>query len=391
MKEKSIILILGFAGFVVMADNWVVSPILPAIAKSINVPVTSAALLITSYMIPFGIFQLIFGPLADRFGKKKILNLAMLFFTLGTALTAMGSSLGNLSIYRALTGTFAASVMPVGLAIIGDVIPMEKRQSAVGTFMGISFLGQGLSMAIGGSIAFFLSWHGVFLTYSALAALSTLLLFTLGREIPSSVNRNSRFFAPYANLLSTKHSAMVYLVVLIEGILIVGTFSYLGAFIQNTYAFNYLNIGFILTAFGAAAVIGGRISGKLAQKWGKKSVLVSGLILATIADLLLYLQGDILGVLITAVAFLGLGFMLTHSTLVTIATEFAAKARGVAMSLIAFGFMGGGGVGTALGGKVIKSTGYSTLFSIYGLLLLLLTLFTVAYVKVDRPKALAKS
>ena len=78
MKDKNIILILGLAGFVVMADNWVVSPILPAIAQNINVPVTSAGLLITAYMIPFGIFQLIFGPLADRFGKKKILNLAML-------------------------------------------------------------------------------------------------------------------------------------------------------------------------------------------------------------------------------------------------------------------------------------------------------------------------
>jgi predicted MFS family arabinose efflux permease len=391
MKEKNVVLILGFACFVVMADNWVVSPILPAIAKSINVPVTSAALLITSYMLPFGIFQLIFGPLADRFGKKKILNLAMLFFTFGTALTALGSSLGNLSIYRALTGIFAASVMPVGLAIIGDVIPMEKRQSAVGTFMGISFLGQGLSMAIGGSIAFFLSWHGVFLTYSALAALSTLLLFTIGREIPSPKNNNSKFFAPYINLLSTKHSVTVYLVVLIEGILIVGTFSYLGAFIQKTYAFNYLNIGFILTAFGAAAVIGGRISGKLAQKWGRKTVLTTGLTFATIADILLYLQGNILGVLIIAVACLGLGFMLAHSTLVTIATEFAAKARGAAMSLVAFGFMGGGGVGTALGGKVIKSSGYATFFSIYGLLLLILTIFAVAYVKVDMQQAQAKN
>jgi predicted MFS family arabinose efflux permease len=47
---------LGLAGFVVMADNWVVSPILPAIAQNINVPATSAGLLITAYMIPFGIF-----------------------------------------------------------------------------------------------------------------------------------------------------------------------------------------------------------------------------------------------------------------------------------------------------------------------------------------------
>jgi MFS family permease len=39
--------------------------------------------------------------------------------------------------------------MPISLALIGDIFPLYERQSAIGTFMGISFLGQGLSMAIG--------------------------------------------------------------------------------------------------------------------------------------------------------------------------------------------------------------------------------------------------
>ena len=53
-----------------------------------------------------------------------------------------------------------------------------------------------------------------------------------------------------------------------------------------------------------------------------------------------------------------MGFMLAHSTLLTIATEFASKARGVAMSLVAFAFMGGGGIGTALGGRLIRAGGF---------------------------------
>ncbi len=69
MNENRLILILGLAGFVVMADNWVVSPILPAIAKSLQVSPVRAGLLISAYMIPFGLFQLVFGPLADRYGK----------------------------------------------------------------------------------------------------------------------------------------------------------------------------------------------------------------------------------------------------------------------------------------------------------------------------------
>jgi len=71
------------------------------------------------------------------------------------------------------------------------------------------------------------------------------------------------------------------------------------------------------------------------------------------------------------VALLGFGFIFTHSTLLTRATEFALKARGSAMSLVAFCFMGGGGVGTALGGRLIAHWGLTDLFYIFGAALLL--------------------
>ena len=93
MKENHLILILGLAGFVVMADNWVVSPILPAIASSIGVSPVQAGLLISAYMIPFGLFQLVFGPLADRYGKRQVITFSMIFFTVGTALCGLGLGL----------------------------------------------------------------------------------------------------------------------------------------------------------------------------------------------------------------------------------------------------------------------------------------------------------
>src|SRR5664279_3575323 len=96
---NKIITLLGLAGFIVMADNWVVSPILPAISQNLNIDISRAGLLITAYMI---------------------------IFTIATGLCALGSSLTSLSIYRALTGVFAASVMPISLALIGDMFPVKE-------------------------------------------------------------------------------------------------------------------------------------------------------------------------------------------------------------------------------------------------------------------------
>ena len=371
MNQKKILFILGLAGFIVMADNWVVSPILPAIAGDLGSNVARASLIISAYMIPFGLFQLVFGYLADRFGKRQVISFSMIFFTISTALCAIAAGITDLAIYRALTGIFAASVMPVSLALIGDLFPMNERQSAIGTFMGISFLGQGLSMAIGGSIAFFLDWRGVFIIYSLLSLIPTVLLFTVGKQIPSTKNPDSKMFAPYLNLLKNPSSSMIYLLVLLEGIFLIGSFSFLGGFIAKQFSFNNFLIGLTMTAFGIMAVVGGRVSGKISARIGKKKTIITGLVLAVVANALFASVGTVLTGVVIGIGLLGLGFMLAHSTFLTIATEFAAKARGVAMSLVAFCFMGGGGLGTAIGSRIVSSSSMTTLFIAYGLGLIL--------------------
>ena len=170
---------------------------------------------------------------------------------------------------------------------------------------------------------------------------------------------------------------------------ILGSFSYLGAFIENLYNFSYLKIGFIMTAFGITAVTGGRLSGKLAAKIGLKNVLVLGLTLATIANTLFFLSGNILWILVVGVALMGFGFMLVHSTLLTILTvitEIAARNRGVVMSLFAFCFTGGGGVGTAMGSIIIQNVGYESFFSYYGLALFLLIFVAALIVKTENER-----
>lgn len=380
-KQVNLILLLGLAGFIVMADNWVVSPILPAISKSINVDFARAGLLVTAYMIPFGIFQIIFGPLADRYGKKQVITFSIIMFTFATGLCALGTTLTNLAIYRALTGIFAASVMPISLALIGDVYPMEERQQAIGTFMGISFLGQGLSMAIGGTIAYFLNWKGVFVIYALFAVVPVILLLKNYKNLPSDKNPNAKIFAPYVKLLSNSKSLYTYILVLLEGMFIVGGFSYAGSYIAKIYKFNYLYIGLIMTGFGIMTVIGGRLSGKIAKKIGVRSILSLGLTSAAVGELIIYFFGHTLILLIIGIALLGLGFILTHSTLLTRATGFAEKERGAAMSLVAFCFMGGGGIGTAIGGKLINGFGLENLYIIYGLALIVTLLLSFALIK----------
>ena len=84
ISKRFVPLILGLAGFVVMVDNWVVSPLLPAIAGRPGVDPTRAGVVISAYMISFGIFRVIF-PLADRYGKRQVISTAMFIFAVATS------------------------------------------------------------------------------------------------------------------------------------------------------------------------------------------------------------------------------------------------------------------------------------------------------------------
>ncbi len=374
MKQNRLVVLLGLAGFIVMADNWVVSPILPAIAGSLDIPVESAGILIAAYMLPFGLFQLVFGPLADRYGKSRVIVGTLAIFTVATALCAAGATLTSLALFRALTGVFAAATMPISLALIGDVVAMDERQQAIGSFMGIAFLGQALSMAIGGAIAFFLDWRGVFITYAAFSAVITVVLWrglSSVRAVESS-NPQAKFLAPYLQLLRQGASARVYAIFFVEGAFLLGSFSYLGATLAERYSLSFLAIGGVMTAFGVAAVVAGRVSGKITARIGARNTVVAGLALAALADALVLVGTQSLAVTTVGVFALGFGFMTAHSTLLTIATAFASRSRGAAMSLVTFCLMLGGALGTGLGGKLIAASSFNTLYASYAVGLALL-------------------
>ena len=352
-----LITMLGLAGLIVMADNWVVSPILPTIAQNLGTDVTKAGMLIAAYMLPFGLFQLVFGPLADRFGKFRTIYVTLAVFAAVTATGGLMRSLAGLVVVRAATGVFAASTIPVSLALIGDMVPLQQRQQAIGTFMGIAFLGQGISMALGGTIAFALGWRWVFFLYGAIAVGIVAVLVAGSRGVEAPQLSRGPVWAPYRLLLGRWRSVRVYLIVLMEGTLILGLFSFLGALLTKRNDLRVLGVGFSMTAFGVAAVVFGRVSGRLAGRLGRTNLIAGALLLGAASALLLYWV-DYLPLEVLAIFGLGAAFMSAHSSLLTLATEFAANHRGVAMSLVAFAFMGGGALGTTIAGSVIRSSGY---------------------------------
>ena len=173
-QQRPLLLALGFATFMVSLDARVVAPLLPTIAHDFQTSIARAGYMVSGYLLPYGLFQLAYGPLADRFGKIRVSVFAMAAFSLGTALCGAFASFSAVLLLRALTGAAAAALIPLTIAYIGDTVPYAKRQAALAMLMASSGAAQALSMSAGGLIATLLSWRAIFPILGALSALVTL-------------------------------------------------------------------------------------------------------------------------------------------------------------------------------------------------------------------------
>jgi predicted MFS family arabinose efflux permease len=262
--------------------------------------------------------------------------------------------------------------MPVGLALIGDLVPMKQRQQAIATFMGIAFLGQAVSMTIGGTIAYVSGWRGVFWTYGVASAAITIMVLLSSRGLRSElpdIPQGGQFLRPYGRLLGHGPSLKTYLVTFIEGALVLGSFSYLGTEAARSLNLSTLGVGLLMAVFGVGVIAGSRAAGPLAARVERRILVTMGLALAALADILVSIAPERLLLVALALILLGVGFMLAHSSLLTTATQFAQKARGTAMSLVAFCFMVGGSLGTLLGGRAIGALSFERFYLGFGLAL----------------------
>ena len=369
-RQRWLLLALGGAIFMINLDSRVIAPLLPTIANAFHTSVSSAGILISAYMLPYGFFQLFYGPLSDRVGKVKVVTFAMALFAVGTALCGASTSLPVVTLLRFLTGIAAAAVFPLTLAYIGDTVPYAQRQATIAVLMSSSAAASAFSTSVGGLIAAVVSWRLVFPIFGIVAGIVAAALFVLMRhEIRSPLPEpRPRPRDTYLAAIRAPRMLPLLLLVMLEGFLYNGVFSYLGGYLNHRFLLGSLAIGLLLGFMGIAQLAAARMLRYLVMRLGERRLILIGggmmgagyVTAALIPAWPLFLFSMLLA---------GAGFALCHSTLQTRATETFPQARGTAVALFAFSLFLGGGVGTALVGGIIDSAGYIATLTVSGILL----------------------
>ena len=402
--QLHVVAVLGFCGLVSAADNWFVSPALPAIARGLSVLPAAATVVLTAYMVPYGALQPVCGAIADRVGRLRLLRAIVLGLCAGTVLCAAAPSLELLVAARILTGCFAAGIISVSQAFVGDVVEPARRGGAVGMLMGITFTGQGLSAGLGGILTELVGWRIAFASFGILAAMAWILLSTLrepdgagsrtsggsgsvsaagghgradgtsgeARARAASGRRGTGAERPVAAFLAAAVRIFlgprraVFLLACSTGVLFLGVYGLMGTFLNAVCGLGSTEAGLVMMLYGVFCLVGGALSGRLGGRLGLPGVIAVGeasAVAAACALLASAVTASWVPALVAA-GYLGLGYILVQPTLVTLSMDADPGRAGLCTGLIGSGVFIGGGVGSALGGLLLGAGGYLALWGV---------------------------
>lgn len=356
--------LLSLAAFGSGISLRVTDPMLPQLAQEFSVSLGDASNVITVFAVAYGLSQLFFGPLGDRYGKYLVIAWASMACAITAALCALAPSFAPLLMARLLAGATCAAVIPLAMAWIGDVIPYQQRQPVLARFLIGQILGLSAGVLIGGLAADAHNWRLPFYLIAVVFVIVGLALLSLNRRLPvhaRQVNRAegsvlTRMVGEFRQVLAKPWARMVLLTVFLEGAFLYGAFAFIASHVHATFGMSLTSAGALVMLFGfggfAFALASGTLVRKLGEiglsRWGGWLLAVS-LLAIGIAPVWWWSIGGCFGA--------GLGFYMLHNTLQINATQMAPERRGAAVSAFASSFFLGQSVGVGIAGLLVERLG----------------------------------
>ena len=201
-----IVTILCLAGTVVALQQTLMVPLLPDFPKILHTSPDDVSWLVTATLLTAAVATPIVSKLADMYGKRRMMIVAMVMMVIGSVICAVGESFTMLVIGRAFQG-FAASLIPVGISIMRDELPKERVASAVALMSATLGIGSALGLPLSGLIYESLGWEAIFWLSTVVGVL--LIIAVLSTVPESELRTKGRFDFLGAVLLSIALTALL--------------------------------------------------------------------------------------------------------------------------------------------------------------------------------------
>ncbi len=173
--------VLGSA--VVMLDGTVVSVALPAIGRDLQAGIDGLQWTVSGYLLTLSALILLGGALGDRFGRRRVFVIGVIWFAAASLVCGLAPNLAALVAARVLQGIGGALLTPGSLAILQASFADDDRAQAIGAWSGLGGIAVAIGPFLGGYLVQAVSWRLIFLLNLPLAAA---VVFVAARHVPES-------------------------------------------------------------------------------------------------------------------------------------------------------------------------------------------------------------
>lgn len=382
-KKLVIIALLFFVFFLIGCDTYIVSPLIPNITSEFNIASGYGGYLVTVYSMFYVIFSPILGPMSDKIGRKKMIIIGMIFFSLASFFTALSKNYIMILVARSFTGVGAAFAAPNVWSYVGDCFEYKKRGKITGIIASGLSVGMILGVPIGSFLAQEISWRQNFYILGIISIIVGVLMIKMLPNI-SIIEKTSNKISYIGNLklvFKEKRILTSFIVTFLISFGNFGLYTFLGYWLSKQFKLNTAYIGFFLIVGGLGNFFGAQISGILSDKYGKKKiacifslVLAITLMLVPLLKFSLYLTGlDVFLWLCAGGA--------SFTVMQIIATQLSLQSRGTVMAINNSFFWGGTAFGSAIVSCILNSFNFFASSAICALSALLSSIILYFFAK----------
>ena len=193
------ILVLSLCGMVSALQLTLVIPLLPEFPDLLAISASASSWLITATLLTAAVWTPVIARMADMYGKRRMLLVALNAMILGSVICALELSFVTMIVGRALQG-FGASLIAVGISILRDRLPPERIGTAVALMSATMGIGSALGLPLAGVLSDWFGWHSIFWFGAMTGVLLVAAMLAVVEESP--VRTHGRFDVPGALVLS---------------------------------------------------------------------------------------------------------------------------------------------------------------------------------------------
>ena len=167
--------------FIASLDQTIVSTALPTIVGDLG-GLQHLSWVVTAYLLASTVLGPLYGKLGDLYGRKRVLQIALVIFLVGSALCGLAQSMPQLIAFRAVQGLGGGGLMVVSMAVVGDLVAPRDRGRYQGLFGGVFGISTVAGPLLGGFFVDNLSWRWIFFINLPLGAVALAVISSAFRS-----------------------------------------------------------------------------------------------------------------------------------------------------------------------------------------------------------------